>query len=112
MTNRVIFAVMHLPSVPSTTLPGRCGSWWQRECKAPHARRACSHSKPSCGDTPVHAATGHRRASCVHPRPQREAANERLWDTLYGPLNTGQRAVLDSLLPLAGLIPTIWAASL
>lgn len=41
-----------------------------------------------------------------------EAANQWLWDTLYGPLNTGQRAVLDSLLPLAGLIPTIWAASL
>ncbi|WSK00367.1 hypothetical protein OG395_49625 [Streptomyces sp. NBC_01320] len=28
----------------------------------------------------------------------REAANNRLWDTLYGLLNTGQRAVLDSLL--------------
>jgi TnpA family transposase len=28
----------------------------------------------------------------------REAANQRLWDTLYGLLNTGQRAVLDSLL--------------
>lgn len=56
--------------------------------------------------------TGHRRSSCVHPRPQREAANQRLWDTLYGLLNTGQRAVLDSLLPLPGLIPTIWAASL
>ncbi|MFF3159499.1 Tn3 family transposase [Streptomyces sp. NPDC057910] len=28
----------------------------------------------------------------------REAANQRLWDTLYGLLNSGQRAVLDSLL--------------
>lgn len=28
----------------------------------------------------------------------REAANQRLWDTLYGLLSTGQRAVLDSLL--------------
>lgn len=28
----------------------------------------------------------------------REAANQRLWDTLYELLNTGQRAVLDSLL--------------
>lgn len=28
----------------------------------------------------------------------REVANQRLWDTLYGLLNTGQRAVLDSLL--------------
>ncbi len=28
----------------------------------------------------------------------REAANQRLWDTLFGLLNTGQRAVLDSLL--------------
>lgn len=28
----------------------------------------------------------------------REAANQRLWDDLYGLLNTGQRAVLDSLL--------------
>ncbi|WP_405755688.1 DUF4158 domain-containing protein [Streptomyces sp. NBC_01411] len=28
----------------------------------------------------------------------REAANQRLWDTLYGLLNTGQRTVLDSLL--------------
>lgn len=28
----------------------------------------------------------------------REAANNRLWDTLYGLLSTGQRAVLDSLL--------------
>lgn len=28
----------------------------------------------------------------------REAANQRLWDALYGLLNTGQRAVLDSLL--------------
>lgn len=28
----------------------------------------------------------------------REAANQRLWETLYGLLNTGQRAVLDSLL--------------
>ncbi|MFF4648283.1 Tn3 family transposase [Streptomyces sp. NPDC001389] len=28
----------------------------------------------------------------------REAANQRLWDTLYGLLNAGQRAVLDSLL--------------
>ncbi|GGV00544.1 hypothetical protein GCM10010211_79780 [Streptomyces albospinus] len=28
----------------------------------------------------------------------REAANQRLWDTLYGLLNIGQRAVLDSLL--------------
>ncbi|MEU4359422.1 Tn3 family transposase [Streptomyces virginiae] len=28
----------------------------------------------------------------------REAANQRLWDSLYGMLSTGQRAVLDSLL--------------
>ncbi|MCB8908339.1 hypothetical protein E0F75_038950 [Streptomyces sp. CB02980] len=28
----------------------------------------------------------------------REAANQRLWDTLYGLLNVGQRTVLDSLL--------------
>ncbi len=28
----------------------------------------------------------------------REAANQRLWDTLYGTLGVGQRAVLDSLL--------------
>ncbi len=28
----------------------------------------------------------------------REVANQRLWDTLYGLLNVGQRAVLDSLL--------------
>ena len=28
----------------------------------------------------------------------REAANQRLWDSLYGLLSTGQRAVLDSLL--------------
>lgn len=28
----------------------------------------------------------------------REAVNNRLWDTLYGLLGTGQRAVLDSLL--------------
>ncbi|GGT57832.1 hypothetical protein GCM10010256_13380 [Streptomyces coeruleorubidus] len=28
----------------------------------------------------------------------RETANQRLWDTLYGLLNSGQRAVLDSLL--------------
>ena len=28
----------------------------------------------------------------------REAANQRLWDTLYGMLSVGQRAVLDSLL--------------
>lgn len=28
----------------------------------------------------------------------REAANQRLWDTLYGMLGVGQRAVLDSLL--------------
>lgn len=28
----------------------------------------------------------------------REAANQRLWDALYGLLNSGQRAVLDSLL--------------
>lgn len=28
----------------------------------------------------------------------REAANQRLWDTLYGLLNVGQRAALDSLL--------------
>lgn len=28
----------------------------------------------------------------------REAANQRLWDTLYGMMSTGQRAVLDSLL--------------
>ncbi|MEE1766737.1 Tn3 family transposase [Streptomyces sp. JV185] len=31
----------------------------------------------------------------------REAANQRLWDTLYGLLNTGQRAVLDSLLSVS-----------
>ncbi|MFF4693031.1 hypothetical protein ACFY14_41960 [Streptomyces sp. NPDC001307] len=31
----------------------------------------------------------------------REAANQRLWDTLYGLLSTGQRAVLDSLLTVA-----------
>ncbi|MEU0186281.1 Tn3 family transposase [Streptomyces sp. NPDC006207] len=31
----------------------------------------------------------------------REAANQRLWDTLYGLLNTGQRAVLDSLLTVS-----------
>jgi hypothetical protein len=31
----------------------------------------------------------------------REAANNRLWDTLYGLLSTGQRAVLDSLLAVA-----------
>jgi hypothetical protein len=30
--------------------------------------------------------------------PVREAANQRLWDTLYGLLSPGQRAVLDSLL--------------
>lgn len=30
----------------------------------------------------------------------RETANQRLWDTLYGLLNTRQRAVLDSLRPL------------
>jgi hypothetical protein len=30
----------------------------------------------------------------------REAANQRLWDTLYGLLSTGQRAVLDSLLTM------------
>ena len=30
----------------------------------------------------------------------REAANQRLWDTLHGLLGTGQRAVLDSLLTL------------
>jgi hypothetical protein len=28
----------------------------------------------------------------------REAANQRLWDTLYGTLSTGQRAVVDFLL--------------
>lgn len=27
----------------------------------------------------------------------REAANQRLWDSLYGLLSTGQRVVLDSL---------------
>ncbi|MCS0605590.1 hypothetical protein NX794_30955 [Streptomyces sp. LP11] len=30
--------------------------------------------------------------------PVRKAANQRLWDTLYGMLGVGQRAVLDSLL--------------
>ncbi|MFI8786455.1 hypothetical protein [Streptomyces sp. NPDC055105] len=28
----------------------------------------------------------------------REAANHRLWESLYGLLSTGERAVLDSLL--------------
>lgn len=37
-------------------------------------------------------------SSAVVTQVVREAANNRLWDTLYGLLSTGQRAVLDSLL--------------